>query len=56
MWNAYSTSIISRDVVSLVLKNITTKTCLPPLVHKQPGRPKNSRIKSYFDKVIEKLT
>lgn len=52
--NAYSTSIMPRDVASPVPDHVTTKVCLPPIVRTPPGRPKKSRMKSALEKAIDK--
>lgn len=52
--NAYAKVVMPRDVSQLVPKVVAIKVCKPPFVRQPPGRPKNSRIKSVLEVVMDK--
>lgn len=50
LYNAYSVAVMPRDADTPVPNNVAGKICLPSEVRQPPGRPKNSRMKSWFEK------
>lgn len=50
LYNAYSAVVMPRDADTSVPDNVAGIICLPPEVRQPPGRPKNSRMKSWLEK------
>ena len=51
--NSYASAIMPRDFAIPVPEHVVNKVCLPPVPKQQPGRPKNSRIKSALEIAME---
>lgn len=52
--NSYANAIMPRDFAIPVPEHVATMVCLPPVARQQPGRPKNSRIKSALEIAMAK--
>ncbi|XP_019099752.1 PREDICTED: uncharacterized protein LOC104784195 [Camelina sativa] len=54
VYTSYENAIMPRELDKSVPGHVITKVCRPPIPKQQPGRPKNSRIKSALEIAMEK--